>query len=101
MFIRNPKHPVPPAELLHFVAKGLAKNPADRYKNIGEMIEQLQRIRDGRCPVSCPATLAKRMLDTGGRFVNRYPKLSPFIFYPLFLLILASVVLSARHLFSG
>jgi len=60
------------------------------------MIDALQRIRDGRCPVSCPATLAKRMVDVVGGMVNRYPKLSPFVFYPLLLLILASVVLSLQ-----
>lgn len=96
VFIRNPNHPVPPAELLHVVARGLAKDPADRYQNLSEMIDALQRIRDGRCPVSCPATLAKRMVDVVGGMVNRYPKLSPFVFYPLLLLILASVVLSAQ-----
>lgn len=98
VFIRNPRHPVPPAELLHFVARGLAKDPADRYQSMDEMIAELARIRDGRCPVNCPATLAKRLTDSVGRFVNRYPKLSPFIFYPLLLLILASLLSSARHL---
>jgi len=98
VFLRHPRHPVPPAELLHFVARGLAKEPADRYQNIGEMLEELQRIRDGRCPVNCPATLAKRLTDSVGRFLNHYPKLSPFVFYPVVLLVLASVLANAHQL---
>lgn len=98
VFIRHPKHPVPPADLLHFIAKGLAKDPDDRYQNVEEMIHELQRIRDGRCRVSCPATLAKRMTSTVARFVNRYPKLSPFIFYSGILCLVAYVVLTARLL---
>ncbi len=98
VFIRNPKHPVPPAELLHVIARGLAKDPAARFQSAKEMIETLKRTRDGHCPVSCPATLAKRMTDVVGRAVNRYPKLSPFIFYPLLLLTLVSFAVSIRQL---
>ncbi|MBL9007088.1 MAG: serine/threonine protein kinase, partial [Myxococcales bacterium] len=95
VFIKHPQHPVPPAELLHFIVKGLAKDPAERYQSADEMIAELQRIRDGRCRVSCPATLAKRMIDTSGRFVNRYPKLSPFVFYSLLLMLASYLVISA------
>ena len=99
VFIKHPRHPVPPAELLHFIVKGLAKDAKDRYQSADEMLAELQRIRDGRCRVSCPATLAKRMIDTSGRFVNRYPKLSPFVFYSLLLSLATYVAITARMLF--
>ena len=38
------------------------------------------------------------LTDTVGRAVNRYPKLSPFLFYPLLLLTLASFAMSIRQL---
>ena len=98
VFIRHPNHPVPPAELLHFIVRGLAKDPADRYQSADEMIAELQRIRDGRCRVSCPATLAKRMVGTVGGFVSRYPKLSPFIFYSALLVLALCVITTARVL---
>lgn len=97
-FLRHPKHQVPSAELLHFMVKGLSKDPEDRFQSIPEMIDELQRIRDGRCRVSCPATLAKRMTNSLGRFVNRYPKLSPFIFYSMLLLLIISMITSIRLL---
>ena len=98
VFIRHPRHPVPPAELLHYCVRGLAKAPQDRYQSAAEMIAELSRIREGRCRVSCPATLAKRMLDTGGRFVQHYPKLSPFIFYSVVLLWLGCLAITVRVL---
>ena len=100
VFIKHPRHPVPPAELLHFIVKELAKDPSTRYQSADEMLAELQRIRDGRCRVSCPATLAKRMIDTSGRLVNRYPKLSPFVFYSLLLALLSYIVISAHWLAS-
>lgn len=98
VFIRNARHPVPPAELLHVIAKGLAKDADARYQNVRQMLTAMQRIRGGRCPVSCPATLAKRLTDNVGRQINRYPKLSPFLFYPTVLMVVASLLWSASML---
>jgi serine/threonine-protein kinase len=83
---------------LHFVVKGIAKDPADRYQTAEEMIDELQAIREGRCRVSCPATLAKRMTSGVGRFVNHYPKLSPFIFYSILLFFICYVAFTAHLL---
>lgn len=98
IFIKHPLHPVPPAEHLHFIAKGLAKGREDRHQSADEMIWELQRMRDGLCRVSCPATLAKRMINTTGRFVSRFPKLSPFVFYSVLLLLIVYVAITARLL---
>ncbi|HRI49371.1 MAG TPA: serine/threonine protein kinase, partial [Pseudomonadota bacterium] len=81
LFMHHPDHPTPRAEVLHFIVRGLAKDPAQRFQSALEMIGELQRILDGRCRVSCPATTAKRLLREVGRFVDRYPLGSPFLFY--------------------
>ncbi len=91
IFVRHPKHPVPRSELLHFVAKGLHKDPNQRFQSVIEMIGELQRLIDGRCAVRCPATLAKRMTREVTAFIERFPKLSPFLFYPALLFLFYSV----------
>lgn len=96
VFLRHPQHPVPPAELLHFIARGLRKDPERRFQSADEMIAELQTMRDGRCRISCPATLAKRMINTVGNFVNHYPKLSPFVFFSALLSLILYIVVSAH-----
>jgi serine/threonine protein kinase len=91
IFLRHPKHPVPRSELLHFVARGLHKDPSQRFQSVIEMIGELQRLIDGRCAVRCPATLAKRMTREVTGFIERFPKLSPFLFYPMLLFLIYSV----------
>ncbi|MFO0573813.1 MAG: serine/threonine-protein kinase [Polyangia bacterium] len=91
IFVRHPQHPVPRSELLHFIARGLAKRPEDRFQSVIEMIAELQRLIDGRCGVRCPATLAKRSLREVASFVDRFPKLSPFVFYPAVMFLLFCV----------
>ena len=91
LFMHHPDHPTPRAELLHLIVRGLAKDPAQRFQSALEMIGELQRIIDGRCRVSCPATTAKRLLREVGRFVDRYPLGSPFLFYGVLLWIVFSL----------
>ena len=98
VFMRNPKFPVPRSEFLHFVARGLAKNPDDRFQSVIEMLGELQQIIDGRCHVRCPATLAKRSLREVAGFVDRFPKLSPFVFYSLVIFMFYSVGLTLYSL---
>jgi len=50
-----------PAELAHFIRHGVAKDPNERYRSVTAMIDRLQSIRDGKVPVECPVTMAKRM----------------------------------------
>lgn len=96
IFFRHPRHPVPPAELLHFVVRGMEKSPEARWQSVEDCLFELEAIRDGRCRVSCPATLAKRMTGGVGRFVNHYPKLSPFVFYAVLLLLLINLGMVVR-----
>jgi serine/threonine-protein kinase len=65
----------PPAELLHFVLKGLQKDPNQRYNSIKEMSELLQKIADGRIPVQCPITLMRSI----GNSILRITSNSPII----------------------
>lgn len=91
VFLRHPKHPVPRSELLHFVAKAIHKDPNQRFPSVIEMIGELQRLIDGRCAVRCPATLAKRITREITGFIERFPKLSPFLFYPTLLFLIYAV----------
>ena len=65
-----------PAELVHFVKKGLHKDIAARYQNVDEMLTVLHAIQEGRVPVQCHVTFTKRMFREGGRFVDRNPNLA-------------------------
>lgn len=73
MLVRNRHQPPAPADLSHFVLKGLAKDPADRYQSIAEMRERIQMIREGYIPVQCPFTLTKRVTHGMLHQVDRHP----------------------------
>ena len=62
-----------PSEYLHFLAKGLEKDPAARFQTAAEMIERLEKTLDGEVPIQCPATFTKRVTRELGRFVDRRP----------------------------
>ncbi len=51
----------PPAEYLHFVVKGLAKKPEDRFSSLSAMIGQLQSLQEGNIPIRCPITFSRRL----------------------------------------
>jgi eukaryotic-like serine/threonine-protein kinase len=68
------KHqPIVPADLGHFVRHGVSKNPSERYRSVTEMLDRLQRIEEGHCPVECPATFMKRMSTETAHAVDRRP----------------------------
>ncbi len=62
-----------PPELLHFLRRGLAKVPSERYHSTTEMLELLQDITDGRISVECAFTLMKRTSSEYMRLVDRRP----------------------------
>ncbi len=66
------QHRVPP-ELSWFVAKGLAKDPKDRYQSVTEMRERLRRRAEGYIPIECGTTLVKRIVHSLGRTADRHP----------------------------
>jgi serine/threonine-protein kinase len=73
---RHPHQARVPAELVHFVAHGLRKDPARRWQSSREMIFALEEIIEGRVRIQCHATLTKRIVREIGRFVDRHPQIS-------------------------
>jgi serine/threonine-protein kinase len=65
----------PPRELVHFLERGLAKDPAERFQSAEEMIDWLQGILEGKLHVQCHVTLTKRLLREVVRMVDRRPNL--------------------------
>jgi serine/threonine-protein kinase len=63
----------PPAELVHFVHRGLGLAPDDRFQSAAEMILALEGILEGKVQVQCHVTLTKRVTRELGRFVDRRP----------------------------
>lgn len=74
-FVRSRHQPSVPADLGHFVKKGLAKDPRDRYQSVSELRTLLQSIQEGYMPIQCPMTLAKRSLHALIHLVNSHPVL--------------------------
>jgi len=71
--ITSEHQPVVPADLAHFVRHGVSKNPAGRYRSITVMLDRLQAIEEGHCPVECTATLMKRMGTETTHAIDRHP----------------------------
>jgi len=81
----KPRHPMRvsskvqttvPVHLGHYIMKGLAKDPGERYQTIGEMRERLQRIDEGYIPVQCPFSFTKRAIFAGNHILDRHPILT-------------------------
>jgi serine/threonine-protein kinase len=62
-----------PAAYAHFVRRGLAHDPAQRYPSVTAMRERLDLVRDGKAPIECPITFTQRVLDGAARGANRHP----------------------------
>src|SRR5206468_4147348 len=67
---------VPPGELVHFCAKGLAKDPTARFQSASEMIQGLEDILEGNVRVQCHVTFTKRTTRQLGKIVDGNPNLA-------------------------
>jgi serine/threonine-protein kinase len=76
----SPHQPTVPTELAHFVAKGLAKDPKNRFATVGDMIERLRRRADGDFPIQCPTTFTKVLAHGWLRWVDSHPYAAPAVF---------------------
>jgi serine/threonine-protein kinase len=70
---RHPHQRVVPADLAWYVQKGVAKDPADRYQSVEEMIERLRLRKEGWVPIQCQITLSLRAANALRNFVVRHP----------------------------
>jgi eukaryotic-like serine/threonine-protein kinase len=75
-FQHNPHQKTVPAELSHFMAKGLQKNPDLRYQTINEVIVDLTLIAQGKFRVQCPVTCMKRSGFEMAHFSDNHPILA-------------------------
>jgi len=62
-----------PTELGWFVVKGFAKDPAQRYQSVEEMLDELHRIQGGRIKIQCQRTFLKRCLHEVMDFMDQHP----------------------------
>ena len=62
-----------PAELMWFVAKGMSKDPAQRFASVDDMVLELQAALDGRGQVQCQRTFLKKTFHRGLRASDRNP----------------------------
>ncbi|WNG38358.1 protein kinase [Archangium violaceum] len=69
----TPHQPPVPVELMWFVHKGFAKDPAQRHQSVDEMMQHLQGVMEGRIEVQCQRTLLKRGFHEALRSVDKHP----------------------------
>ncbi len=83
-----------PAELAHFVVRGLEKDPAHRFQAVTDMLDRLRARATGEIPIQCPVTFMKSMTGRWTRFVDRNPTRALAVVSVGVLGVLASVVTS-------
>jgi serine/threonine-protein kinase len=100
-FVKSPHQGPPPAELAWFLLGGMAKNPADRYQSVAEMIARLGERRDGNFPVQCPITFVKRLTHGWLRFVDKHPFLVMGCISAILLLFLGGIIYGSMTLIAN
>jgi len=72
-FCVNPGGTGIPAELGHFVHRGLQKDAALRFQTAADMLTRLRDRAEGEIHVECPVTFMKSRAGKWERFVDRHP----------------------------
>ncbi len=90
--VSHPHQPSISMDLSWFLRKGLAKDPAERYASIAEMIARLERRAEGDIPVQCPITFMKHGTNRLGRFIDRRPFLATFLMFASAIAVIAEGV---------
>lgn len=90
-------HRQPPAELIHFVRKGMSRDKDNRWQSAGEMVLALQGILEGKVRIQCHATFTKRMARELGRFVDRHPHVGFGILVLTVSTLIAGVAMTILH----
>jgi eukaryotic-like serine/threonine-protein kinase len=88
-----------PCEIMHFVRKGMRKEPAERYQSMTEMIEVFQRARSGKFRIQCHYSLIKRIAQSVLHFVDNHPIVVTIVSVAVVLAVpTLTVLLVWRHL---
>ncbi|MEL6181725.1 MAG: serine/threonine-protein kinase [Myxococcota bacterium] len=74
--LQNPHQDPVSVPLSNFVLRGLTKDPDGRWDSVGEMMEELRRIQEGRIHVECMVTFAKSSTRRLDKWIDRNPKLT-------------------------
>ena len=87
-----------PADLRHFVIKGLHKDPAQRYGSVREMLDRLERRAEGDIPCECPVTFSMQAVNETRTFLSRHALAGTALLAVFLLTSIASMIYSAVHL---
>ncbi|MFK8002610.1 MAG: serine/threonine-protein kinase [Polyangiales bacterium] len=68
--------PAVPAELRHFLIRGLRNNRDERFASASEAITYLSLLRSGQIPIKCPVTLIKYTQGTTVRMMEKFPRVA-------------------------
>jgi hypothetical protein len=91
VFQDHPHQDAVPVELRHFLHDALARNKDDRFASAEEMLMVLEGVRSGDFAVACPITFMKANNTKMGRFMDRHPIASMWVFTGAFLGFLGGV----------
>jgi serine/threonine-protein kinase len=72
----HPHQPMLPLEFSYLLAKGLQKSPEDRFQSVEELMEMIEQFEEGRIPVICTNTFAKRALYELVHVLDHHPRLT-------------------------
>jgi serine/threonine-protein kinase len=85
-----------PAELMHFLRRGLRLRREDRWQSAEEMLAAMHDITGGRCRVQCAVTFLKRGSRETGRFIDRRPILAVVMAVMMLAVFVTAVIIAAR-----
>jgi eukaryotic-like serine/threonine-protein kinase len=71
----HPTQPAVPVEFRYFVARGLQRDPAQRYQSAAEVLLLLEQIRSGRIAVHCAVTMFKAGQQRVGKLADQRPRM--------------------------
>ncbi len=93
MMVHNKFQASVPADLSHFLSKGLRKKPIDRFQSIKDMQILLNKINEGFAPIQCPFTFSKRATNSFIHLVNNRPMIGVMVFILFIMLSIGGIVL--------
>jgi serine/threonine-protein kinase len=90
-----------PCEYYHYMVKGLARDPSQRYASVEEMERVLEAILDGKPPINCHITLTKRVGAEALHWMERHKVAFTVLFLAAVGAVIWSVVGIVRGLAGG